>query len=45
MSQSTHRDIEFAAPDGVILRGVLYVPNRPGRHPAITMAHGYGAVK
>ncbi|MGW3568915.1 alpha/beta hydrolase [Streptomyces sp. NPDC000941] len=45
MSQSTHLDIEFAAPDGVTLRGALYVPGRPGRHPAITMAHGYGAVK
>ncbi|WP_258572980.1 alpha/beta hydrolase [Streptomyces sp. KM273126] len=45
MSQSTHLDIEFAAPDGVTLRGTLYVPDRPGRHPAITMAHGYGAVK
>jgi alpha-beta hydrolase superfamily lysophospholipase len=29
----------------VTLRGALYVPDRPGRHPAITMAHGYGAVK
>jgi fermentation-respiration switch protein FrsA (DUF1100 family) len=45
MSRLAHLDIEFAAPDGVTLRGALYVPDRPGRHPAITMAHGYGAVK
>jgi fermentation-respiration switch protein FrsA (DUF1100 family) len=45
MSQSTHLDIDFPAPDGVILRGTLFVPDTPGRHPAITLAHGYGAVK
>ncbi|WP_413101385.1 alpha/beta hydrolase [Streptomyces sp. Inha503] len=45
MGQSTHLDIEFAAPDGVTLRGALYVPDGSGRHPAVTMAHGYGAVK
>ncbi|WP_262699721.1 MULTISPECIES: alpha/beta hydrolase [Streptomyces] len=45
MSQSTHLDIEFSAPDGVTLRGALYVPDGPGRHPAVTMTHGYGAVK
>ncbi|GAB3987400.1 alpha/beta hydrolase [Actinoallomurus acanthiterrae] len=45
MSRPTRLDVEFPAPDGVILRGTLYVPGGPGPHPAITMAHGYGVVK
>ena len=40
------KDIEFPAADGVILRGWLFVPRDRGpRHPAISMAHGYAAVK
>jgi fermentation-respiration switch protein FrsA (DUF1100 family) len=42
----THRtDIEFPAEGGVTLRGWLYLPDGPGPHPAITMAHGYAGVK
>ncbi|MEV5178127.1 alpha/beta hydrolase, partial [Streptomyces flaveolus] len=29
----------------VMLRGWLYLPDGPGPHPAITMAHGYAGVK
>jgi fermentation-respiration switch protein FrsA (DUF1100 family) len=40
-------DIEFSGEDGVVLRGWLYrsehTPSRP--RPAITMAHGFAAVK
>ncbi|MFF1605775.1 alpha/beta hydrolase [Streptomyces mirabilis] len=45
MSRPTHLDVEFPAPDGLILRGRLSFPDGPGPYPAITMAHGYGAVK
>jgi cephalosporin-C deacetylase-like acetyl esterase len=38
-------DVEFAACGDVTLRGWLYLPSGPGPHPAITMAHGYAAVK
>jgi fermentation-respiration switch protein FrsA (DUF1100 family) len=38
-------DIAFTAEGGVTLRGWLYLPEGPGLHPAITMAHGYAAVK
>jgi uncharacterized protein len=38
-------DVEFAAEGAVTLRGWLYLPDGPGSHPAITMAHGYAAVK
>lgn len=42
----THRtDIAFPAEGGVTLRGWLYLPDGPGPHPAITMAHGYAGVK
>ncbi|MEU2872816.1 alpha/beta fold hydrolase [Streptomyces olivoreticuli] len=37
--------VEFPAPDGVVLRGLLLLPEGSGPHPAVTMAHGYGAVK
>jgi cephalosporin-C deacetylase-like acetyl esterase len=38
----THRaDIAFTAEGGVTLRGWLFIPDGPGPHPAITMAHGY----
>lgn len=40
------RDIAFPAEDGVVLRGWLYRPaGGAKRCPAITMAHGFGAVK
>lgn len=38
-------DVEFAGEDGHILRGWLYLPAAQGRLPAITMAHGFAAVK
>ncbi|MDM0117468.1 acetylxylan esterase [Variovorax sp. J22R133] len=39
-------EVEFEADGGVKLRGWLFVPDGPaGRHPAITMAHGYAGVK
>lgn len=28
--------------DGVTVTGVMNVPNRPGRHPVVVIAHGYG---
>ena len=39
------QDVEFAAENGVTLRGWLFVPDGPGPHPAITMAHGFAGVK
>jgi len=39
------QNVEFAAEDNVILRGWLFVPDGPGPHPAITMAHGFAGVK
>jgi cephalosporin-C deacetylase-like acetyl esterase len=39
------QDVEFTAEGGVTLRGWLFVPEGPGRHPAITMAHGYAGVR
>ena len=38
-------DVEFAVEGGVTLRGWLFVPEGPGWHPAITMAHGYAGVR
>jgi cephalosporin-C deacetylase-like acetyl esterase len=38
-------DVEFTAEGGVTLRGWLFVPEGPGPHPAITMAHGYAGVR
>lgn len=38
-------DVEIEAEGGVTLGGWLYVPDGPGPHPAITMAHGYALVK
>ena len=37
--------VEFAVEGGVTLRGWLFVPEGPGWHPAITMAHGYAGVR
>jgi cephalosporin-C deacetylase-like acetyl esterase len=38
-------DIEFEADGGVRLRGWLFLPEAPGPHPTITMAHGYAGVR
>jgi dienelactone hydrolase len=38
-------DVEFAVEGDVTLRGWLFVPEGPGRHPGITMAHGYAGVR
>lgn len=38
-------DVEFAAADGVTLRGWLYLPPGDGTVAAISMAHGFAAVK
>jgi cephalosporin-C deacetylase-like acetyl esterase len=39
------QDVQFSAEGGVRLRGWLFTPEEPGRHPAITMAHGYAGVR
>ena len=39
------QDVEFTVEDNVALRGWLLVPDGPGPHPAITMAHGFAGVK
>jgi fermentation-respiration switch protein FrsA (DUF1100 family) len=38
-------EIDFTAEGGVTLRGWLFVPDGPGPHPGITMAHGFAGVK
>jgi hypothetical protein len=38
-------DIEFNADDGTALSGWLFLPDGPGPHPAITMAHGYAGTR
>lgn len=38
-------DIEFTAADGVVIRGWLYLPPGQSPAPAISMAHGFAAVK
>ncbi|MGK5638639.1 alpha/beta hydrolase [Streptomyces sp. URMC 126] len=43
MTQRT--DIAFPAEGGITLRGWLFLPDGPGPHPAITMAHGFAGVK
>jgi cephalosporin-C deacetylase-like acetyl esterase len=35
------QDVEFAAEGDVTLRCWVFVPEGPGPHPGITMAHGY----
>ncbi|MGW7427527.1 alpha/beta hydrolase [Streptomyces sp. NPDC054813] len=42
---SQRENVEFEADGGVRLRGWLFLPDGPGPHPAITMAHGYAGVK
>lgn len=39
------KDVAFEADGGVTLHGWLFLPDGPGPHPAITMAHGYAAVR
>lgn len=34
--------VAFVAPDGVRLAGTLYLPLRPGKHPAVALVHGSG---
>ena len=34
-------DVEFPVEGDVTLRDWLFVPDGPGPHPGITMAHGY----
>src|ERR1700761_834759 len=38
-------DVELPVEGDVTLRGWLFVPDGPGPHPAITMAHGFAGVK
>lgn len=38
-------DVAFDADDGITLRGWLFLPDGPGPHPAVTMAHGYAGVR
>ena len=38
-------DVEFAGEGGVTLRGWLFVPEGDDRRPAISMCHGFAAVK
>jgi fermentation-respiration switch protein FrsA (DUF1100 family) len=38
-------DLAFDVEGPLTVRGSLYLPDGPGPHPAITMAHGYAAVK
>ncbi len=42
---ATREDVEFEAEPGLTLRGWIYLPDSPGPHPAITMAHGFAGVK
>src|SRR5277367_6606411 len=40
------RGVEFRGQDGVILRGLLFLPEpKAKQRPAITMTHGYAGVK
>ncbi|MCW5297786.1 alpha/beta hydrolase [Herbaspirillum lusitanum] len=41
----TRHDIEFLGEQDVLLRGWLFIPEGTGSHPAISMCHGYAAVK
>src|SRR6476661_3465742 len=38
----TKKDVEYAVHDGVSLKGDLYLPASPGRHPAMLFIHGGG---
>jgi alpha-beta hydrolase superfamily lysophospholipase len=39
------KDIEFKTTDGTTLRGWHYLPDSPGKHATIVMAHGFAGVK
>jgi uncharacterized protein len=39
------RDVEFVVEGNVTLRAWLYVPDGPGSHAAITMAHGFAGIR
>jgi uncharacterized protein len=39
------QDVEFTVEGVVTLRGWLFLPDKPGPHPGITMAHGFAGVK
>lgn len=39
------RDVEFSGEAGVTLRGWLFVPEGDSRRPAVSMCHGFAAVK
>jgi len=39
------KDITFTTTDGTTLRGWHYLPDAPGKHPTIILAHGFSAVK
>lgn len=46
MKNFERRDVEFSGGDGVTLRGWLFVPEiTEGRLPAVSMCHGFAAVK
>ncbi|MEU0173900.1 alpha/beta fold hydrolase [Streptomyces massasporeus] len=38
-------EVEFPGEDGNKLAAWLYLPARPGPHPAVTMAHGFAATR
>src|SRR5271156_3724930 len=38
-------DVEFRVEGDVTLRAWLFVPDRPGPRPAITMAHGFAGIR
>jgi fermentation-respiration switch protein FrsA (DUF1100 family) len=41
----SRRDVEFPADAGLTLRGWLFVPKGHGKRPAISLCHGFAAVK
>ncbi|WP_018334755.1 alpha/beta hydrolase [Actinomycetospora chiangmaiensis] len=45
MSTFHREDTEFTADDGTVLRGWLYLPDSPGPHPAVSLAHGYAGTR
>jgi pimeloyl-ACP methyl ester carboxylesterase len=41
----TQNPVEFAASDGTMLRGLLYLPETSAPSPGVVMTHGFSAVK
>src|SRR5277367_3468475 len=39
------RDVEFVVEGNVTLRAWLFVPDGPGPHAAVTMAHGFAGIR